>query len=632
MSYSSSYPPEVPLKTFDPRPPYIDPEPEKPKSNKSLWPLLLVTGSILGLIAGGVWGYQAWVNAPTKKDKKPQVSVSKLLAKTMDRAKMAQPHQHPHKVFLGSKGEVYVQQEMPVYVKISVSEDPNAPSYRLTGMNTAPMKLDGPGEHHLRHSHTERGGADLNIFNLTSDDAAPKVWTEFKGAELHAKDSTVYYGKGLQVEVKSEDKISGLQESYVSVDGATFIANRSVLIFDKEKPYSLRTYGVDNVGNAGKPKEELFIVDLTAPKSKMTLQKPYVSETISPQTTVVLSAEDNLSGVRKIYYRYEGETTYREYDGKSIQLGGLNEGGNKLYYYAIDHVGNREPDNVFSFYFDLTSPLSSSEIKGDKFFVNNRQYVSPRTEVELAAADNKIGVNRIEYQINEGGFVKYLQPFKVPQNNGEYRIDYRSTDNVENTSKPKRMVVYMDLEKPISDYVFDGPTFMLRDTLYITTRTLLKLPATDKYSTVKLVNYKKDTDPQKIFSKPFVIQGRGFHEVIFHAIDQVNNREANRRVAFVVDDRPPQIFSHLSANKYEDIRQGNEVLGVYPQLTQIFLAATDDISGTKSIWYSINGGKEMPFVGSIKGLKQGIYTIDIRAQDNVTNESRSRVRFAIGRF
>jgi hypothetical protein len=190
----------------------------------------------------------------------------------------------------------------------------------------------------------------------------------------------------------------------------------------------------------------------------------------------------------------------------------------------------------------------------------------------------------------------------------------------------------MDLENPLSNHVFDGPTFMLRDTLYITTRTNVKLNATDKYSTVKNITYIKDGSAQTVFNQPFVVQGRGFHEVLYNATDQVNNIEARRRVAFVVDDQPPQIYSHFSANKYENTKEGGEVLGVYPKLTQIYLAATDDISGTAKIWYSINGASEVLFTDSIKDLTQGTYTIDIRCQDNVTNESRSRIRFAIGRF
>lgn len=628
MDSNLIYPPEVPLKSFD-----LDPQEEPQRKIRKERPyglIMMFLALLTSLIWGSIWAYQKWI-VPSG-DRKPTMAVSALINKVMDRNNMAQPLKHPHRVFVDTKGMVYVQQDMPIFVHISVSDDAKAQKYQLTGQNATPMHLDGPGEHHLRHTHTERGGAELNVFNMKSDAAAPKIWTTYNGAERFTKDSTIFYGKGLQSDIKSEDDISGLNKSYVSIDGTTFIENKSVLSFDKEKAYSLRYYAVDNVGNAGSPKEDLFVVDLTTPKSKHELVMPFVNETISPQTTVKLHATDALSGVRKIYYRFDEESTYHEYNGNAIPLAPLTEGNHVLYYHAIDNVGNREPDNAYRIYFDQTVPISKSGILGDQFYVNDRQYVSPRTTIQLSATDNKIGVSRIEYQINDSGFKRYAAPFFVPQNNGEYRIDFRSTDHVENTSSPQRMVVWMDLEKPISKYVFDGPTFFLRDTLYITTRTKLTLPASDQFSTIRQVNYKRDTDPQRAFSQPFIIQGRGFHEVYFNAVDQVNNKEAQQRVAFVVDDRPPQIFSHMSANKYEDVRDGSEVLGVYPQLTQIFLAATDDISGTKTIWYSINGGPEQLFRDPIRNLKQGVYTVDIRAQDNVTNESRSRVRFAIGRF
>lgn len=636
MDPNVQYPPELPLRDFDfngllnGNEPEPEPEPKKTVFKKRTLLTFGLLGSVVaGLSAGGYWAYQNWHTFGFGKPRKTVSAISEFLDKQLDRSQMAAPYKHAARVFTGQDGMIYVQQQMPIYVKIATSADPNAANYQLTGNENDPMYLDGPGEHHLSHSHN---GGILNQFLIRSDEDAPKMWSEFRGAERYTQDSTVFYGKGLQVEVKSQDDISGIQQTYVSIDGVDFLANDKVWAFDREKAYSLRYYGVDNVGNAGTPQEKLFIVDLTTPKSSFELQKPYVSETISPQTTVLLHAKDRLSGVKKIYYRFDNEKTYREYSGKGVSLSELGEGGHKMFFYAIDQVGNREPDNTFSFYFDRTFPISESSILGDSHFINGRQYVSPRTDIKLAANDNKIGVHRIEYQINEGGYQRYVSPFKIPQNNGEYRIDYRSTDNVENTSIPKRTIVWMDLEKPISEYTFEGPTFFLRDTLYITTRTELVLPAKDQFSSIKQVNFRKDADPQKTFSKPITIQGRGFHEVIFHALDMVNNRESDKRVAFVVDDRPPQIFNHMSANKYEDTRDGNEVLGVYPQLTQIFLAATDDISGTKTIWYSINGGAEQVFKDPIRNLKQGVYTIDIRAQDNVTNESRSRVRFAIGRF
>lgn len=611
----------------------FDPKPPKPSKKRPLllWGFLASTVAVVG---AGVWWFDSQTSTPSvavQAPPKQSLEVSKLITKVMDRNQMAAPLKHDFRVFMNDSGRVFIQQEMPIYIRMATTKDENAKTYLLQGNNINPMKMDGEGVHHLKHSHVE--GDNLNVFNLTSDGSAPNVWAEFKDASRYrGKDSTLYYGKGLHIDIKTEDKISGLQESYVSVDGIEFIPNKAVLNMDQEKAYSVRYYGVDNVGNAGKPKEDLFVVDTTAPQTRYEFKQPFVGETISPETTILLFASDNLSGVRKVFYKFDNDAEYQTYNGQGVPLAKLTEGNHVLYYYAEDQVDNKENPKSLNLYFDQTAPTSDSSILGDQFVVNGRKYVSQRTDIKLAAQDNKIGVQSIEYQINGAGYKPYMSPFKVPQKDGEYRIEYRSTDNVSNTSASKMFTVYMDIEDPLSDHDFDGPKFMLRDTLYITTRTNVKLKASDKYSTVKQINYQKDNDGIKAFSQPFVVQGRGFHEIYYTATDQVNNIESRRRIAFVVDDRPPQIYSHYSAQKYESVRQGSEVLGVYPQLTQIYLAATDDISGTAKIWYSVNGGSEQLFTDPIKNLSEGIYTIDIRCQDNVTNESRSRIRFAIGRF
>lgn len=542
----------------------------------------------------------------------------------------ATPGQLPHhdlKMVRDEEGNLYIHPSMPLYVSVSTAVDGKQELLKV-GENVDPsFKVEGNGVHHIKHSE----GGHANIYELNADGESPETSAKFSGAKSFKKDSVQYYGKGLSVELSPKDEMSGLEKLYTAIDGAGFQEGDSTLQFSQEKDYVLRFGAVDKVGNTEKVNIRRFVVDTTAPEVKHQLTGPYLENQISPQTTVQLFAKDELSGVKGIFYKFDNED-FKPYVGKEIPLNQLSEGSHTLYYYTQDRVDNKSEIKSFAIYFDRTTPDVSFEVEGDRNATSGNDYVSSRTRIKLGAKDNRVGIHKIEYEINGQGFQTYNSPFGLPLRTGRHTIKFRAFDDLMNLSKADAKTFFIDLEQPRTNHSFDGPTFLMRDTLFITTRTFVRLPAQDTNAGVKKSMYELDGSPINQFSKPFVVEGRGFHEVYYHSFDKVNNREARKRIAFVVDDGSPQLFHHFSAAPFENLRHNGKNIGVYPKLTKIFLAATDDISGTKTIWYSLNNGPEKVFIDPIGNLPQGTYTLKYRAQDNVTNESRGQITFAIGRF
>ena len=66
----------------------------------------------------------------------------------------------------------------------------------------------------------------------------------------------------------------------------------------------------------------------------------------------------------------------------------------------------------------------------------------------------------------------------------------------------------------------------------------------------------------------------------------VNNQEENKTSRVYVDNTPPEIFINFSLDNIGT----EENLPVYPNYVRMFIGATDEKTGTKSIKYSIDGG------------------------------------------
>ena len=300
------------------------------------------------------------------------------------------------------------------------------------------------------------------------------------------------------------------------------------------------SYSVDNVGNVEKTQYRSFVSDLTPPStSKYFEGRVYEKNILSPNSRVIFTGNDNMSGSRETHAFFDEGT-----DRITENLGfkDLQDGEHTLTYYSIDNVGNEENKNIFDFYLDNTAPKTEIMISGDRHKASsNVNYISPRSNLTLKSTDNKSGVEAMYYQVNGGRVTRYGESIIVPTISGIDTIIYNAEDRVGNMSKDEYLFVHMDSDPPLTNIVFGAPQFYKSQVLYISSATKISFDANDDDSNVKETLFAVDESRNNIFVQEFSVNGEGIHSVSYFSIDNVNNEERVKIERFEVDNSPPII-------------------------------------------------------------------------------------------
>lgn len=548
-------------------------------------------------------------------------------------------------VYINEDGDIFVQKELPMYLKFSTS--PTGENYDLKGQNpeyAEPMYLDTEGPNYIRSKYAvdPETGATVQppqevIYEVNADGLAPITALRFDNAPRYASGGTVYYGKGLAFTLTPRDGVSGVKSTQYALGGGYNDYNAEVSA-SKEGAQTLFYYSVDFVGNAEKTKSNNFTVDLTPPKTNYEIVGVNKDGMImAPSASVSLSSSDNLSGVRTIYYTFDGGAP-RVYTAP-VNVGGLADGDHTIKFYAVDNVKNIEGGeggasaSSFKFYMDKTAPETNHQVKGDQH-KGNYLYISPRTTIALSASDNKAGVKDIYYRIDGGERNTYSAEFKMPAVRGLHNVKYDANDLVENLSGNTYINVFMDVDAPETGIVYANPQFMDRDTLFITSKSQISLRMRDDASGVQKTEYQIDGAGFKPYSA-FTLPSEGFHTIDFKSTDNVNNKEDQKSSSCYVDNTAPEIFVKFSIEKIGT--KGG--LPVYPNYTRMYVSATDKKVGTETLLYGIDG--ETPQLYSSpqtldasevsRFRKNKKYEVKVIATDKLGNKSEEIVEFYVGK-
>ncbi|MBN1999795.1 hypothetical protein JW935_19725 [candidate division KSB1 bacterium] len=556
------------------------------------------------------------------------------------RAQMADPIQHQIKVHVDPETHaVYWPKDKKFWIRLATSADEDATSFLLREMGSKSemtsddyfnngVSLDVSGAQFIRWYNSV--SKDTVALKFYSDGDAPTSAVTLIEAPLFESDKK-YYGKGLKCTLESSDNLSGVADIYYSIDGESFQVYQSTLILDQEKPYHLRYYAVDKVGYAAQPEVVEFSVDLTPPATKHETVENFIGDVLSPSTTFTLASTDAISGLDNIFYKFDDAAEFITYKGGNIALAELVDGEHHLRYYSIDKVANTEEVIDYPFYLDKVSPVSDIEVVGDKYSpLEGNDYVSPRSKVKLSSTDNKIGVDHIEYAINQGTFTTYGDPFPGPGNEGEFTVSYKAVDKLGNMSDVKNLGLRMDIKPPVSKFDFTGAHYAQSGVVWMTGDTRVVLSAEDDACGVLKTEYKIAEEANKQYSEPFNIQDEGRYLLKYWSYDQVNNREPDQSVMLIVDNTPPKIVETFSIVPTDtaETTDGKPML-VFPKFTSVFLATVDNSAGIDGIWYSVNGEAEKTFAETLFFETNGTYNLKVRSKDHVGNESSIEFAFMI---
>jgi hypothetical protein len=540
-------------------------------------------------------------------------------------------------VFYQNDGKIFANKTLPIYISISTSPDGSNPIVLDTPANPtdgSPMYFDTEGENFIRSKwaidpETKKIAFPKRevSFPVNADGIAPVSGIKFSGAPSYSSQSVDYYGKGLSYSLSSTDQISGVQSTFKSHD-SDYSLYESTLDVTTEGENTIYYFSVDNVGNTEDTKTSSFVLDLTPPMSNYTLSDVYGDNILGPTFNIGLESTDNLSGVKGTYFTID-DMSQREY-GSPIDLSGLSDGPHTLRFYSDDNVENEESMKELIFYLDKINPETELAVIGDKHDATY-YYVSARTTFELTATDNKAGVAKTSFSVSKQDAQTYTAAFSLPNELGLHSITYNSEDNVRNVEEKETRTFYMDNKSPNTSIDYGKPQFFTRDTLFINQTTPITIIPRDKHSGVQATTTYVNGEVQA--GNEFTIPTEGHKEIVFSSVDMVNNQEENKTARVYVDNTPPEIFINFSL---DNIGKEDD-LPVYPNYVRMFVGATDEKTGTKSIKYSIDGGS-MTEYSSPRTLdiserdtftESKVYEVEVIAEDMLGNTSTKEHKFIV---
>jgi len=252
-----------------------------------------------------------------------------------------------------------------------------------------------------------------------------------------------------QFVLSAEDFESTVKEIQYSIDGSAVTVYKDPIRFESEGRHFIAYRAIDMTGNISNEKIYSVVVDGSPPEGIASVEgMVYMDEEyvyLTKESAIVLWAEDNLSGVDRIYVKLD-DMDYMPYEEPVVIS---TEGYHSAETYAVDNVGNATSKLTVQGCVDGTPPDVS--IVPDEDFVNvkNELYTNQKNEYTVTAYDEFAGVKEIMVSFDGSAYVAYVAPFRV-QVPGFHTVRAKAVDNLGNVSDPVELSFYVDVQPPES--------------------------------------------------------------------------------------------------------------------------------------------------------------------------------------
>ena len=272
-------------------------------------------------------------------------------------------------------------------------------------------------------------------------------------------------------------------------------------------------------------------------------------------------------------------------------------------------------------------PVTSISTGTPKYIDGSTTYVKSSTSFTLTVTDD-YGVDTTYYRYYKTipGAWATGTSFTIGGSDGEYTIEYYSTDTAGNTEMPvKTTTVILDNTAPTSLINIGSPKYTTGSITYVTTESNIELSATDEYSGVDYKEYRINGGSWTTYTGYFELSGGdGPYTVDYRGVDNLGNVETYNSKTLTLDTTPPDITTTVGLPQYTN---GSGVLWV-KSTTDFTIWSSDTGSGPDTIDYTLyykTYSGSYPYTGPFT-LPPDInnncveFTIEIVATDNVDNE------------
>lgn len=265
-------------------------------------------------------------------------------------------------------------------------------------------------------------------------------------------------------------------------------------------------------------------------------------------------------------------------------------------------------------------------------------YVNDKIQFKLSDVDN-IMQDKIFYRINTEEDQEYTGPFSL-KDEGSQVIYYYSVDKMGNKEELRSLNVIVDKTAPEVIVTITAPFSRTGDKVYASDQFKYDyaISAKDNISGVGSVGYAVEDGEYMEYLKPFSINSAKPVNISIAAEDRVGNL-TKKHVTKIVDED-----GNVLAESIDDIVINVDNIAPVVEITpdrefyikdstkvaskdyKYSIAASDDESGVKAIYYRINSRSEfILYTGPIQFNTNGWYKIEAIAKDNVGNTSKTAV-------
>ena len=247
--------------------------------------------------------------------------------------------------------------------------------------------------------------------------------------------------------LSAEDFESTLKNIQYSVDGSPVSIYKRPISFTTEGRHFIAYRAIDLTDNISNEIIYSVVVDGTPPEGLASIEGAvYMKDEyiyLTKESTVILWAEDSLSGVDQIFVKLDDMhyTTYTE------PVVVTEEGFHTAETYAVDNVGNVTPVFKVQGYVDSTPPEVNIAPKEDFIVVGNKNYANKNNEYTITADDAFAGTQMILVSLDGSEYVSYTSPFKI-QIKGAHTLKAKAIDNLGNESFPVEVSFFVDVVPP----------------------------------------------------------------------------------------------------------------------------------------------------------------------------------------
>ncbi|MBC7128612.1 MAG: DUF11 domain-containing protein [Thermoplasmatales archaeon] len=322
----------------------------------------------------------------------------------------------------------------------------------------------------------------------------------------------------------------------------SIISNQGVVFYDSDGDgINDATQPTDDPSTSEENDPTNLRIDIYPPWSWIVVKED-PAQFVPKMCTVNIYAADDASPWKIFYVIYDGNNSREIREGEwnttvIFFLFFTEERNFTIEYWAIDASGKEEtPHNFASYSVDFTPPSFEIHFSGLYEKSEDRYYIPSTAVISFYAYDTGSGVDRIEYKIDDGSWIKYTSSFRLSE--GLHKIYVNVWDKLNNRYFEEFKVQVGGCE-PITKCVLDPP-LPDGDNGWYKTPVKVELEASDNGSGIAKTFYKIDGKEWIEYNGAFILQD-GKHSLFFYSIDKAGFVEEIKKISINIDMFAPEI-------------------------------------------------------------------------------------------